>query len=71
MIESNPNIQGTLMWSIYPHDNGLPTGNRISHTDGFTLYYEPSGWDKQNNQQMLFIANHHRRMQNLPQISNF
>ena len=69
LVESNPNIHGTLVWSFYPHDNGLPTGNRIPHTDGFTLYYEPSGWDVQNNNKVLLIANHHRRMQKLPLIS--
>jgi mannan endo-1,4-beta-mannosidase len=70
-VESMPNVHGTLVWSFYPHDNGLPTGNRVQHTDGFTLYYEPEGWDAQNNKQVLIIANHHRRMRNLPEISHF
>lgn len=68
-IEVNSNIHGTLIWSFYPHDNGLPTGNRITHTDGFTLYYEPNGWDSENNKMILLLANHHRRMQKLPLIS--
>ena len=37
--------------------------------DGFTLYYEPDGSDTQNNKQMLSIANHHRRMRNLQEIT--
>lgn len=39
-IESRPNVKGTIVWSFYPHDNGLPSGNRVPHDDGFTVWYD-------------------------------
>ena len=66
-IEHVPNMHGTIVWSMYPHDNGKSSGNRIKHNDGFTLWY-----DNKNNKNyniLLRITNHFRRMQDLPIIT--
>jgi mannan endo-1,4-beta-mannosidase len=63
-IESKPNVKGSIFWSMYPHGNGLPSGNRISHNDGFTMWY-----DSKSLPQLLLISNHFRRMRNLPVVN--
>lgn len=67
-IENIPNVLGSFAWSIYCHDNGLPTGNRVLHNDGFTFWYDNQ--DSQNTRQLLLITNHIKRMRNLPIITS-
>jgi mannan endo-1,4-beta-mannosidase len=61
-LENNKNIKGSLFWSMFPHDNN---GNRVEHNDGFTQWF-----DSDNNDIILKLSNHYRRMQGLPTVSN-
>jgi mannan endo-1,4-beta-mannosidase len=66
-IESD-GIIGSAVWSLQPHDNGLPSGNRNIHSDGFSIYCDNQ--TSQNSQQLLLLANHFKRMQGLSQVSS-
>lgn len=66
-IESMPNIKGSLVWSIYPHDNGLSNGTRLNHDDGFTFWYDNQS--EENTKILLTLTNHFRRMQSLPVVT--
>ena len=66
-IEMRPNVKGTVAWSFYCHDNGLPTGNRVIHNDGFSVYGDNQ--DSKNTQQLLLLTNHFRRMRGLQAIN--
>eukprot|EP00884_Botryococcus_braunii_P003337 jgi/Botrbrau1/13003/Bobra.0389s0002.1 len=57
-------VKGSLFWSMFPHDNGRPTGKRIPHGDGYTVWY-----DSQAKSQLLRFSNHFRRMQGLPTVT--
>jgi chitinase len=63
LIENNKNIKGSVVWSLYPHNGGYRSGNKIEHNDGFTLHYP------EDNDKLLNLSNHFRRMQGLPTIS--
>jgi mannan endo-1,4-beta-mannosidase len=68
---SVPNIQGTLGWSFYPHDNGNKDGWRVPHDEPNytqTLYFDNQSSD--NTQYLLNISNHCRRMQGISQINS-
>jgi hypothetical protein len=39
---SNSNVSGTAYWSLFPHADG---GGFVSHSDGFSLHYDPRGPD--------------------------
>lgn len=55
-IENNPNIKGSVFWDLYPKE--------IQHDDGQTIQYgNPNDKDD-----LLRLANHHRRKQGLPTI---
>lgn len=65
-FEQKPNVKGTFFWSMYPHHNGLPSGQRIPHDDeGRTIWYDNGGAS-----QLLLLSNHFRRMRGLP-TTNF
>ena len=69
-IENIPNMCGSMAWSLYCHDTGLPTGNRIQHQEESytqTLYFDNQSSD--NTQYILNITNHCRRMRNLPTVN--
>jgi chitinase len=63
-LESNKDIKGSLVWSFYPHQNGYRNGPKINHSDGFTLHYPD------DNDKLLRLTNHFRKMQGLPTISS-
>lgn len=65
-IESNKNVKGSCVWSLYPHDN---SGKRIHHSDGFTFWFDRQ--DSSNTQILLRLTNHFRRMQSLPVVTSF
>lgn len=67
-IEQNPNIKGSYFWSIFGHSNGLSSGSRVIHSDGYSLYCDNQS--AQNTQQLLLISNHYRRKLNLPQVTS-
>lgn len=67
-IESTDNVLGSYSWSIYPHSNGKPNGNRIPHGDGFVFWYDNQSTE--NTQILLQLTNHFRRMQGLPEVSS-
>jgi mannan endo-1,4-beta-mannosidase len=56
-IEANPNVSGSIFWDLYPQG--------IIHNDGSTLYYGDPG----STEYLLRITNHHRRIRNLPTIT--
>jgi len=60
-IESTPNVYGSILWSMYPHNED---GTRVPHEDGFTLYYP------EDMQQLTLISNHFRRIQGLPTVDS-
>ena len=62
-LESRPNVTGSLFWHLYPHQYGLAGGQKINHTDGFTL------WFPEDKNKLLLWSNHFRRMRKLPEIS--
>lgn len=62
-MESNPNVKGTLFWHMYGHDDN---GNRIRHNDGYTLYYK----EESSQPALLRLANHARRIRNLPLLDS-
>jgi hypothetical protein len=66
-IEAMPNVKGSLVWSIYPHNNGLVTGTRLTHDDGFTFWYDNQS--AENTKILLTLTNHFRRMQSLPVVT--
>lgn len=63
-IESRPNVTGSLFWHLYPHQNGLGGGDKINHTDGFTL------WFPEDKNKLTLWSNHFRRMRGLPEINS-
>lgn len=67
-IEAIPNMRGALAWSIYPHEDGKPTGKRIQHNDGFTFWYDNQSGD--NTRYLLNMTNHYRRMQKMPEVKS-
>ena len=67
-IEKTPNMRGSMSWSMYPHEDGKPTGNRMQHDDGFTFWYDKQS--DENTRKLLNMTNHFRRMQKLPEISS-
>jgi mannan endo-1,4-beta-mannosidase len=60
-MEKDPNIKGTMFWSMFPHENGLKGGAYIRHDDGYSMY----PWESF---ELLRLSNHIRRMRGLPQI---
>jgi mannan endo-1,4-beta-mannosidase len=62
-LESRPNVTGSLFWHLYPHQYGLAGGQKINHTDGFTL------WFPEDKNKLILWSNHFRRMRKLPEIS--
>ncbi|MGL5935421.1 MAG: PT domain-containing protein [Cetobacterium sp.] len=67
-IEVIPNMQGSLSWSIYPHEDGKPTGKRIQHDDGFTFWFDAQSGD--NTKYLLNMTNHFRRMQKMSEVNS-
>lgn len=67
-IERRQGVKGTVVWSFYYHDNGLSSGNRVEHNDGFTLYGDNAS--EENNKKVLRITNHIRRMRGLQTVSS-
>src|SRR6476661_2578191 len=67
-IEAIHNVRGSMAWSIYPHDNGKPTGKRMPHNDGFTFWCDTQSDD--NVKKLLSMTNHFRRMQNLAEVKS-
>jgi len=63
-IESRPNVSGSLFWHLYPHQYGLAGGQKINHTDGFTL------WFPEDKNKLTLWSNHFRRMRGLPEINS-
>lgn len=62
-IEKDPNIKGSMFWSMFPHAYGLNGGPYIRHDDGYSQYYPETSGD------LLDLTNHIRRMRGLPQVS--
>jgi Cellulase (glycosyl hydrolase family 5) len=58
-------VKGSLFWSMYPHYNGKPTGGRVPHDDGYTVWYDSAAKG-----QLLRLSNHFRRMQGLPTVTS-
>lgn len=67
-IEKIPNMRGSMAWSMYPHEDGKPTGKRMPHDDGFTFWYDKQSWDNTN--KLLLMTNHFRRMRGLKEVSD-
>lgn len=64
-IEKRRNVKGIAFWSMYPHNNGLPSGKRIPHNDGWTIWY-----DAGSKSQLIVLSNHFRRMRGLPTVQS-
>jgi hypothetical protein len=55
-IEQNPNVKGSVFWTMYPHYNGYKSGQPMPHIDGFTLHYP------ENSVELDRISQHFKRM---------
>lgn len=62
-MEKDPNIKGSLFWSMFPHADGID-GPYIRHEDGYSQYYPETSGD------LLRLTNHMRRFRGLPEISS-
>lgn len=58
------NINGSIFWNLYPHENGLASGDKIYHGDGQTVWYPE---DKDT---LLKISNHFRKLRGLSEITS-
>lgn len=47
------NVDGSIMWGIYPHQNGIKGGAKLAHNDGYTFHYS-----KDNDGVMMKMARH-------------
>jgi endo-1,4-beta-mannosidase len=61
-IEAIPNMMGTFVWSMYPHLDGTPSGSRIPHEDGYTIWYDTQ--TEENTKFIETISNHFQIMKN-------
>lgn len=61
-IESIQNVLGSITWSIYPHSDGTPNGDRIPHEDGFTIWYDTQS--PENSEIIDRLTKHFDRMKN-------
>jgi mannan endo-1,4-beta-mannosidase len=68
VIEGMESVSGSIAWSIYPHEDGTQSGNRVPHGDGFTIWYDNK--DPTNTSKLTFLTNHFRRMQGLPEVKS-
>lgn len=64
-IEGIPNMKGSMVWSMFPHANGVQGGDRLQNPDGFTFWYDPVSYSE-----LLLLTNHFRRMRGLPQVGS-
>lgn len=60
----NKNIQGSIYWSLYCHNNGIYGGGKVEHNDGFTLHYP------EDKNILLKITNHFRKIRKLPLVTD-
>jgi mannan endo-1,4-beta-mannosidase len=61
----NRKVKGSLFWSMYPQKNGIFGGEKILHTDGYTIHYT-----KDNEKFLLLIAQHFCRLRGIPEIKS-
>jgi mannan endo-1,4-beta-mannosidase len=59
-VEAMPNVLGTFVWSMYPHSDGTPNGERIPHEDGYTIWYDTQ--TSENTEYINRITNHFNAM---------
>lgn len=64
VIETTPNVVGSVFWNLYPHQNGSSGGGKVDHQDGETLWYP------EDRDHLLRISNHFRRLQGLPVVND-
>jgi len=57
-------VHGSFSWSLYPRHHD---GNRLVHGDGFDFWYDNK--TPENTRQLLLMANHFRKLRNLPSIN--
>jgi mannan endo-1,4-beta-mannosidase len=66
-VEQRTGINGSVFWSLYSNKDGvMDNGTPIIHNDGYTL-----NWTSNNMTQLLVLSNHFRRLQGLPETSQF
>lgn len=58
------NVKGSIFWSMWPHSDGTPTGQRVVHGDGYDVFYDTAA-----KSQLLRISNHFRRMRGLDTVT--
>lgn len=61
-VESR-NVAGTMVWSMYPHQEGNPQNARIPHNDGYTIWYDTQ--TSENTEIITRLKNHFSKMKSI------